>query len=134
MFDTLTHALIELPTPWRVGGAAMVALVFAADLVRAVRRARAEPDGPTVELRRLRHLVAGPRAVLVGGCAALVGAGLLLDAGALVGLALIIGLEELYETTMVLGLLRWGLRVETQAAAATDSATGAAPYAPTSPV
>ena len=117
MLDAIPLALTELPTAWRVAGAAVVAIVFAADLWRVGRRYRAEPAGPALELRRLRHLVRGLRAVLVGGCAALVGAGLLLDAGALVGLALVIGLEELYETTMVLGLLRWGLRVETEAEA-----------------
>jgi len=125
MLDAITLALTDLPTAWRVAGAALVVLVFGVDLWRAGRRTRAEPPGPALELRRLRHRVRGLRAVLVGGCAALVGAGLLLDAGALVGLALVIGLEELYETTMVLGLLRWGLRVETEAEAEAEAARAA---------
>ncbi len=56
------------------------------------------------------------RFALLGGCAVLLLAGLVQDDRTLVGLALIIGLEELYETTMVLGLLRMGLRMEREAA------------------
>lgn len=118
MFETLTTLLAAVPDHWRVLGALAVLAVFLLDLAVAARRFRAEPPGETRPLRRLRHLVRGLRAALVGGAALAVAVGVLTDAGTLVGLALVIGLEELYETTMVLAVLRHGLRVETEAAGA----------------
>ena len=118
MLQTWIDALFALPPHVRILGTLLLVLASTWGGARAVRAASAEPDGETQHLRQLRHLVRALRWALVGGSAALLGAGLVRDDETLVGLGIIIGLEELYETTMVLGLLRMGLRIERREARA----------------
>lgn len=123
MLDVMIDTLLAVPLWLRLLAAVAVALPCGAGVHHAIRAAGREPDGPQVELRQLRHLVRALRFLLVGGSALLLAAGAVRDDRTLVGLALIIGLEELYETTMVLALLRMGLRMErAHDEAATDPA------------
>ena len=61
-------------------------------------------------IARLVPMARGLRLVLVGVSLIGLGAGLALERSWLVTLSLVVGLEELYETTAVLGILRWAER------------------------
>jgi hypothetical protein len=117
MFETLFQTINTIPSAVQSMAAAAVAAICLVSFVRRLRSAACEPNGENLELRRLRHYVGALRAFLVGLCSAVFSTGLILDIEALVGLALIIGLEELYETTMLMGLIRFGMHMETRTAA-----------------
>lgn len=118
MLQNWIDMLFALPAPVRIIGTLLLVAAGIWGGVRAVRAAGREPEGETQQLRQLRHLVRALRWALIGGSAALLGTGLVRDDETLVGLGIIIGLEELYETTMVLAVLRMGLRIERKEALA----------------
>jgi len=100
--DTITHLLstpMGLASLFTLGVALLVAAVFA-----TVNGFKIPRDGP----RHFEHwilMVRALRLALTGACVIALGAGLALDTAALIVPAIIIGLEELYETSMVLAVL-----------------------------
>jgi hypothetical protein len=93
-----------------VGTPVVAALAMWRTVVHAGRLARATGDDTGVE--QVRHLALALRAALLGGSLVALLSGWVTDSDLLVGLALVVGLEELYETTMVLGLLELARRGE----------------------
>jgi len=102
----LIGILDAIPSWLRHGGALLVGVLSTWRTVVHFRRATATSD-ETHEggLARVRHLTLALRAGLLGLSAVALVSGWLTDSDTLVGLALVIGLEELYETTIVLGIL-----------------------------
>ena len=118
MLDALNQVFATIPTTTRSLGAGVLVLVCVVVLMGRLRAAQTEPPGETFALRRLFHFVGALRAGLLGLCFAGLAVGWLMNANTLVGLAVVIGLEELYETTMVMAVLRFGLRNDTREALA----------------
>jgi len=116
MFDTFHQVFANIPTTTRSIGAGLFVVVCVFGLFSRLRAARREPPGETCELRRLLHIVGALRAGLLALCAAGLAVGWWMNINVLVGLAMVIGLEELYETTMVMTVLRFGVRNETREA------------------
>lgn len=104
--DALPTVLSGVPLPLRLGLTALAtALAGWRTAVHLLSLRRLDPAAPDLGVQRVRALVLALRAALLGACAAALGLGWLHDSASLTGLALVIGLEELYETTMVLGVL-----------------------------
>lgn len=87
---------------------------------------RLDPDDPIPDLRQLVRLARGLRAGLVG--LGFIGAGLaaFFDVRWLVTASIVVGLEELYETTMALALLRHAEAEHRTAKDGTSSSPGVA--------
>ena len=113
--QAIIDTIEAVPVDVRSGVALALAVACFAGIFRSIADWRAVKDGLLVEIRRLRHLVRALRFALMAACLAAIGIGWLMDAEAPVGLGIWIGLEELYETTMVLGLLRLAERMERKA-------------------
>lgn len=111
----MTQWLDAIPLATRAplfGGLALLLLAWGG---RHVLRAIREPQGPIYQLRMLMHVVRfGRLALLAVGCV-LVAIGGWLDDASLAGLGVVIALEELYETTLVLAILKHGQTLELEA-------------------
>jgi len=107
-------ALLDAIPPWVrfVGTPLAAGLALWRTGVHLHRLFTMDRDADHTGVVQVRHLALALRAALLGGSLAALLSGWIVDSDTLVGLALVIGLEELYETTMVLGLLEMAARGE----------------------
>lgn len=102
---------VPAPARWLLAAGATLLSTWRM-VVHGHRLGRVDPRDTGAGVEQVRHLARALRAALLGGTSAALLSGWLLDSDVLVGLALVVGLEELYETTMVLGLLELAARGE----------------------
>ena len=109
----LITLLDGIPMPVRVTATATaIGLSTWRTVTHLVRLGRLDPAAADHGVAQVRSLALALRAALLGGSSAALLSGFVQDSEFLVGLALVVGLEELYETTMVLGLLELAARGE----------------------